>query len=323
MRILMFGRGVISTVYGWALARAGHEVEFYVRPGRAAEYGDTLRLELIDARRRPWGELRAESWSPTYREEIGAADGFDLVIVSLPHHRLAEAAAFLGPRVGDATVLVFGNVWDEPLDAIGPLPPDQVVWGFPTAGGGFGADGVLRASLLPTAAVGRLAGAATARELQVGDALRSAGLRIREEPDMRGRLLIHVVMDAGILSEGLRAGALADLLGSRAAFRDALRTSRELLPLLEARGVDLARHRGETLPLRAPTGATATAMAWAMTRIPAARASIAAHTDPAAEEPRALCRDVLAQARRLGIPAPRLEAAELLFAAPASPATAS
>ena len=32
MKILMFGRGVIAAAYGWALERAGHEVEFYVRP---------------------------------------------------------------------------------------------------------------------------------------------------------------------------------------------------------------------------------------------------------------------------------------------------
>ena len=35
MRILMFGRGVIATIYGRVLHAAGHDVEFYVRPGRA------------------------------------------------------------------------------------------------------------------------------------------------------------------------------------------------------------------------------------------------------------------------------------------------
>lgn len=40
MKILMFGRGVLFTIYGRALAQAGHEVEFSVRPGRAATYGD-------------------------------------------------------------------------------------------------------------------------------------------------------------------------------------------------------------------------------------------------------------------------------------------
>ena len=41
------GRGVIAVAYGWALERAGHEVEFYVRPGRSAQYGGTIDLDLL------------------------------------------------------------------------------------------------------------------------------------------------------------------------------------------------------------------------------------------------------------------------------------
>ena len=43
--------------------------------------------------------------------------------------------------------------------------------------------------------------------------------------------------------------------------------------------------------------------------IPLANASLAAHTDPQAEEPRHIVQDVLAEARRLGVPTPRLDAA--------------
>jgi ketopantoate reductase len=38
MKILMFGQGVISVLYGWALEKAGHTVEFYVRPDRPVQY---------------------------------------------------------------------------------------------------------------------------------------------------------------------------------------------------------------------------------------------------------------------------------------------
>ena len=37
--------------------------------------------------------------------------------LSVPHYRFAEAVAFLAPRVRRATVLVFGNIWSEPLAA--------------------------------------------------------------------------------------------------------------------------------------------------------------------------------------------------------------
>ena len=314
MKILMFGRGVIATVYGWALERAGHDVEFYVRPGRAAAYGDTTDLDLLDTRRRVWGQRVVEKWPVRYREELEPDHDFDLIVLSVPHHRLAEATAFLAPRVGQATVLVFGNIWTEPPAAIGALPLDRIAWGFPQAGGGFGADGVLRGALLPSVIFGTLGQPPTEREQAVRQAFREAGLRLKERPDFRGWLWVHFVADAGLHSQGLRLGSLSKLAGATGDLREALLTGRELLPLLKARGVDLRRHRGGVLGFRAPTWLTAPALAWLTVHVALVRVNFAAHSDPDAEEPREVCRDTLAEARRLGIPVPRLEAAEPHFA---------
>lgn len=118
-----------------ALQTAGHDVEFYVRPRRAAEYGDDVGIYLIDARRAPLGRQVHHAVPIRLRESVEPRDGFDLVVLSVAHHRLATAVAFLPPRIGDATVLVLGNVWEEPLAAIAPLPAAQIMFGFPHAGG--------------------------------------------------------------------------------------------------------------------------------------------------------------------------------------------
>ena len=314
MKILMFGRGVIATVYGWALERAGHEVEFYVRPGRAAAYGDAIELDLLDARRRVWGQRVVQAWPVRYREVLEPDHDFDLIVLSVQHYHLAEAAAFLAPRVGRATVLVFGNIWAEPLAAVGALPVDQVAWGFPLAGGGFGQDGVLRGTVLPAVVFGTLDQPPTGRERAVRQVFRAAGVRLREQPDFRGWLWVHFASGAGLLLQALRLGSLAELIGARGHVREALLVSRELVPLLVARGVDLRRHRGGVLPLRAPTWLTAPALAWLIAHFPPLRANFAAHSDPGAQEPREVCRDVLAEARRLGVAVPRLAAAEPSFA---------
>jgi len=311
MRILMFGRGVIATTYGWALEKAGHEVQFYVRPGRAASYGPTVELDLLDARRKIWGEQVLETWPVSYVESLDSAGDFDLVIVSVSHHRLAEAARALAPHIGVATVLIFGNVWDELEDAVPGLPADQLVWGFPGAGGGVADDGVMRAGLLPTVILGQ---PATERQRAVRDLLRGAGLRVTEQPDMRGWLFIHFVFDAGMHARGARLGSLSKMIGKRKEFAEALLTSRDLLPLLEARGVDLNKHRRVMMALRLPTALTSGLMSLLIGRVRTARRSLEAHTDPHAEEPRAVCADTLAEARRLGIAAPRLEAVEAYFA---------
>ncbi|MFI6306364.1 ketopantoate reductase family protein [Amycolatopsis thailandensis] len=314
MKILMFGRGVIATIYGWALRKAGHDVEFYVRPGRAATYGDSVDLDLFDTRHRMWGRRVVEKWPVRLRETLEPDHDFDLIVLSVSHHRLPEATAFLAPRAGRATVLVFGNVWTEPAAAIGPLPLDRIAWGFPQAGGGFDADGVLRGMLMPSVVFGTLDRPPTDRERAVRQAFREAGLRIKERPDFRGWLWVHFASDAGLLSQGLRLGSLSRLAGSRSDLREGLLNGRELLPLLEARGLDLRRHRVGLLPFRAPTWLTAPVLAWLTAHVAPARVSITAHSDPDAEEPREVCRDTLAEARRLGVPVPRLEAAEPHFA---------
>lgn len=309
----MFGRGMISTVYGWALEQAGHQVEFYVRPGRAAAYGEAIDLDLLDTRRRVWGQRVVQPWPVRYREALEPDHEFDLIVLSVPHHRFPEAAAFLAPRIGQATVLVFGNLWSEPLAAIGALPVDQVAWGFPGAGGGFGQDGVLRGTLLRSVVFGTFGRPPTERERTVRRTFREARFRIQEQADFRGWLWIHFVSDAGLHAQGLRLGSLADLIGRTGDLREALLTIRELLPLVEARGVDLRRYRGGVAPFRAPSWLTAPALAWLLAHVAPVRVNFAAHADPEAEEPRAICRDTLAEARRLGVAVPRLEAAEPSF----------
>lgn len=306
VRILMFGRGVIATIYGRVLGAAGHDVEFYVRPGRAVEYGGEVQLDWIDGRRKPWGRRVRETYRTSLRESIHPNDGFDLIVLSVGHHRLAEASAFLASRTGEATVLVFGNVWEEPLAAVAPLPADQVVFGFPQAGGGFLRDGVLWGALLRSVIIGVADVVPNAREQKAISIFQEAGLAVRQETDMRGWLWIHFLADAGMFAQATQMGSLANMIGNRQALREAFLTTRELLPILEARGVDLSRHKGALVPLRRPL-LVAGALAWASRLIPIARRSLEAHTDPNTLEERAVIYDTLREARRLAIPTPRLE----------------
>ena len=305
----MFGRGVIATTYGWALEQAGHRVEFLVRPGRAAEYGATVELDLLDARKRPLGERIKRSWSLQFREELEFGHDFDLIILSVGHHRLSAAAEFLAPRIGNATVLVFGSVWGEPAEAIAPLPAAQLAWGFPQAGGGFDDRGTLRAALLRKVIFGTFEAQPTGREHVVRDLFSTAGFAIAEKSDFRGWLWVHFIGDAGMHSQGVQLGSLSGMIGRPARFRAALLTSRELLPVLQARGVDLRRHWSSVSQFRLPALLTAPLISMATACIPLARTSLEGHTDPNAEEPRSIVRDVLHEARRLGVPTPRLDAA--------------
>lgn len=314
MKILLFGRGVINTVYAWALEKAGHHVEFYVRPGRARAYGPTVDLHLLDARHKlRKGVAIHEVWPIRMREELPPDHDYDLIIVSVQHYRFAEAAEFLATRCSRATVLVFNNFFTDPQQAAAGLPADQLVWGFPGAGGGFQPDGSLHASLLHLVQFGTFGTAPTARDLAVRELLRGAGFKLREHRDFRSWLWIHFVTNAGVLSEALPAGSLAAVFRSTTHLSSAIRTARELLPLVTARGGDLGQHRAETLPFRLPPWLGSRVIKAVMQLSDPARQVVETHTNP--EELRSTCRDALAEARRLGIATPRLAAREPYFTA--------
>lgn len=132
-------------------------------------------------------------------------------------------------------------------------------------------------------------------------------------PDFRGWLSIHFIQNAGLHTQSLKLGSLAELAGKPRNVREGILATRELLPLAEARGVDLRRHRSDVLPFTAPVCLAAPVLTWLFGHFPPVRTVMDAHANP--EELRAVCRDTLAEARRLGVPVPRLEAAEPYFAA--------
>ena len=169
MKILMFGRGVISTQYGWALEKAGHTVEFYVRPGRKAEYGSTVSLNIYDARKSIRGTLSQEVWSIKMIEDFSTKHDYDLIFVSVQHYHFTKVAEFLADKIGKATVFIFNNFWDEPLEQVSNLPAEQLVWGFPQAGGGVDNKGVLNGSILGGITIGTFGTELSERDIAVMD----------------------------------------------------------------------------------------------------------------------------------------------------------
>jgi 2-dehydropantoate 2-reductase len=311
MKILVFGRGVISALYGWALEKAGHAVEFYVRPRRAVQYGPEVRLDIVDARRSIPGKRVNESWAIRMREDLPADHDYDLILVSVQHYHFEDVSPFLGPRAGKATVLVFNNLWAEPQQAASRLPAEQLAWGFPGAGGGFGSDQVLRGALFDKVFFGTFLTDPSPRELAVRELFTKAGFTIVEQRDFRSWLFVHFAFDCAMEAEALKAGSMARAFASGCHRRDAILNMRELVPLLAARSVDLKDQSSYLAPFRLPTWLLGPIMGLAPKLLRPVRVLLDSHSNM--EELRSTCHDVLAEARRLGVKLPRLEAASSLF----------
>ena len=306
MKILMFGRGVISTLYGWAFANAGHEVEYFVRPARLEQYGESVDIEIHDARRNRAKKLVVETLPTKLITTLDDDHDFDLIIVSVSHHSFAAAAKFLAPRLGKATLLVFNNLWDEPMEAVRDFPADQVVWGFPQAGGGF-PDGKLRGLLMGAVMFGSFNEEFNTREIETRTLFEQAGFKISEQADLRGWLLVHFIMNGGMHAEQILAGTAAAVFAIAKHRKNTILNSRELLPLLEARGVDFKLHRAETTLLKLPTWVGA-GLLWASWKFyKPLKIMLESHTNP--QDGLTTCEVLLDYAKEQNIETPRLERA--------------
>jgi 2-dehydropantoate 2-reductase len=307
MKILMFGRGVISTQYGWAFEKAGHKVEFYVRPGRKAEYGSTVTLNILDARKKIRGVSVREEWSITMVEDFNANHDYDLIIVSVQHYQLKQVAEFLSDKVGRATLLLFNNFWDEPQEAVSKLPESQLVWGFPMAGGGFDNMGVLNGTLWGSITIGTFGTEPTERAVAVMNLYKSEGFKSKVIKDFRSWLFGHFVMNAAMHLETLKYGTNfnLDALQTTKFWKNVIANGKELMPLLKARNVNI-KASPDLKMVTLPAWLMSLVLKVAMRFLPSIKQIFTGHSNQ--EELKSYCRDVLLKAEELKISLPRFEA---------------
>ncbi|MBB6122731.1 ketopantoate reductase family protein [Sphingobium subterraneum] len=312
MKILMFGRGAVASLYGWALETAGHEVDFYVRPGRIATLPSTLTLDIYDPRQKKPDRLVTGPWRSRLREDLPVDHDYDLIFISIHEHQFAEAASFLSTRAAHATIFVATNFWGDPQKAAAPLPQQQLAWGFPSAGGGINDAGVLRGGFLKAMTFGTFGTEPNERERAVRALFQDAGFTIKENRDFRAWLWTHFANHAGFSGQILRAGSMIKLMTDPHQAKEAILNIREAAKVLTARGVDVTK-QGEYTPFRIlPAWLLARLLPLAFRSNPSLGAMAAGHTRP--DEILQFYYDFMAN--RLGVRLPRMEALQ----SPSSPA---
>lgn len=302
MKILIFGRGVIGSTYGWALEKAGHTVHYYVRAGRTQDYGGSLDVHIHDMRQGFFSRPVVETMAITCVEEIDPDHDYDLIFLSVQHYNFAAAAETVATFVGNATVLIFNNFWQEPLEATSMLPADQLVWGFPAAGGGI-ENNTLRAVLVGSVTFGTFEQPATQRDLDLRRMFEESGFKIKPETDFRAWLFIHFAQNAGLQSEFLLPKHQPKPSLTLPTLYNAILNTKELTPLLAAKGIDIKEHTS-AMVFRLPAAPMSVVM-WLMFKfVTPLRNVLDWHANPAEMIHTSL--DVLDDAKRRGIAVPRL-----------------
>ena len=244
MRVLVIGAGIISSIYGWALAQSGHRVLHLVRPGRADALRDGQPIDLYDRRkgheRKFRGVYRLEA-----TEALSPTDAFDWVIVPVKHYAVAETLKEIVPRAGTAEFLLLTQNWSGTSEIDPIVARTRYLYGDAKAGGTF-SEGVLVATL-SAIDIGPPEGDPSALAHRAVGLFRPSGVRTRVHADMLHYLWVQYAITGGLWAALIHAGSFEAVFNDRAAGRAALRAGRECLEVVRRRGVSLSAYP-ETKP---------------------------------------------------------------------------
>ena len=231
MRILVFGAGVIGSVYGGLLHEAGHDVSLFARGSRLAEL-QTSGLVLDDAQT---GRRRIHHVPVV--AELGGDENFDLVLVPVRREQFEGAVLLLTTAAEHADVLLFGNAAGMTSALANTLGP-RALFGFPAAGGVR--DGAVVRYVLIGQQKTMLAeprGAISPRVRGLAAVFNSAGFSTKISTDAEGWLTAHaafvVPIAFALYRTDVNPGRLA---GDTATLRSMVRATRQAFNALGARG---------------------------------------------------------------------------------------
>lgn len=300
MRILVFGAGVIGSVYAASLIQAGHQVVLLARGSRLADLqAGGLILE------------EAESGQQSVRPVTAVAtadpdDRYDLVLVAVRSDQLASALPVLTGMRDGSPVLVFGNTGGrhrQLIDALG----DRVLFGFPAVGG-VRSGPVIRYVRIAQqqTMLGEPTGATTRRVQDLQAVMAGAGFPTTVSANITGWLLGHVAFVVPIAYALYRTGTDGSALATDPKLlRWMVRATRQAFRALTAHGDAELPANLRMLYLRLPT-AFAVRYWRGVFAGPRGELWFGAHTRAAPQEMKSLADELQAAVLRTGRPTPDL-----------------
>ena len=301
MKILVFGAGVLGSLYAARLQDAGHEVTILARGSRAGQIREH-GIVLLDST----SGLQTSTLVNVI-EVLEPGDEYDLALVVVRKNQLAEALPLLAANQRIPSFLFLVNNAAGPSALLQALGRERVLMGFPGAGGtrqGYLVE-YAQAKGQPTI-IGEPDGARTARIEQTAATLREAGFPVSICTNMDAWLKTH----AALVSPIANAIYLADgdnyrLSKTRDGVVLMVRAIREGLNVLKASGIPIipAKYRYLNL-LPEPVLVRMLQKGLATQR---AELVLARHANAARDEMALLADEFKQLAMRSGVPTPSID----------------
>ncbi|MFG3545171.1 ketopantoate reductase family protein [Streptomyces clavifer] len=242
MKLLVYGAGVLGSLFAARMHEAGHDVSLLARGER-----------LTALRRR--GVQLAEEGGPVRRVPVRVIEhpdgGYDLITVLVRTHQVDAVLESLVGVQGDVLFLHNWAAGPEPLGAV--IGHERVLLGFPAAAGTMDGDVVryrktnfmTRRVAMP---IGEPDGRTTPRIERIVETFRTAGITAKAEPHMDAWLKTHAAFEVPLGQAVRAAGGPATLADDPDAVRGMLHRMRENLAAMKTPPVPRAFTALQILP---------------------------------------------------------------------------
>lgn len=204
MRILIYGAGVIGSLYAVLLSRAGHDVLVYARGSRletlrahGLRYRNISKKYSVFRRQNPLSDQgTCQTANVKILSTFDHSESFDFILLAVRAEQVQSALSQLR-SVNSTTIVTMVNTL-QPYDAWESLcGRGRILPAFPGAGGAIH-DGVLDASLtqawIQKTTMGEIDGTNSPRLKRISSVFRGAGIPCAISRNMHAWQVSHVAM---------------------------------------------------------------------------------------------------------------------------------
>ena len=236
MNILVYGAGIIGSVYAAQLQEAGYNISLLARGQRAISlrtHGILLE-NVLTKQQTTTRVIIVDHLVPT--------DSYDMVIVTVRLDQLASILPDLAANHQIPTVLFLLNNPDG-MQRLEMLEPQRILLGFPSIGGTQVGEVVryYHAPKIAQTTLGKEDGRVTPRLRELATAFKKAGFSVSLNSDMQGWLTTHGLIDLCLAGAVIMTGgSSAELSQSRKHMAMAIQGIREGFRVLEAQGTPIS-----------------------------------------------------------------------------------
>lgn len=239
MKTLIVGTGIIGVIYGWALSQSGVDITHFVRKGKADQFKDGIKLDVLDERKRH-PQYNVTKYAVKCIEQVSPADEYELIIVPTGMHQTEDVLKTLVPVLGNAVFLILSGNWNgtECIDRL--LPRERYLMGY-ADGGGTIRDGVYWVNLGAEIHIGEVDGKPSAKLEKVKDLFARADMKPDVQENIVHWLWQHAANAVGFALGFAKHRDIKAFLKDKELVHQCVLSTKELYQLCSLRGVDLKK----------------------------------------------------------------------------------